>query len=356
MANWSRYRGIFTDLVLLNDEGDLHVTKVPSTPEDPAEGVMAAIDHIATDLKLDRHDLLSRCHLFVHGSTVATNTLLEGKGAKIGMITTEGFRDSLEIRRGARENSWDHRTPFASVLVPRHLRIGITGRIDRDGEQLEPIDARQTESVHAVAVCLINSFLNAQHERETRDRLQACLPDVWVSTSSEVAPIMGEYERGSTAVVNAYLAPKVIPYLRQLDENLTEAGLSRPMLLVQSNAGSASVDQIAKRPAALLLSGPAAAVGSLELVAKQIGSRHLISVEIGGTSCDVLMINGGEAAVTEESLVAGYHVSLPAIDVHTVGAGGGTIAYVDAGGLIKVGPQGTGAGLLRPWGRQAHGH
>lgn len=344
--------GTFTDLVLLNDEGELRVTKVPSTPADPSDGVMAAIDHIAPDLEMDRRDLISRCQLFVHGSTVATNTLLEGKGAKTGMITTEGFRDSLEIRRGARENSWDHRTPFASVLVPRHLRIGVAGRIDRDGEQLEPIDARQieraavvfqTEGAEAVAVCLINSFLNTQHERETKDRLQACLPDVWVSVSSEVAPIMGEYERGSTTVVNAYLTPKVVPYLRQLDESLTEAGLSRPMLLVQSNAGAASVEQITQRPAALLLSGPAAAVGSLELVAKQVGSRHLISMEIGGTSCDVLMMNGGEVAVTEESLVAGYHVSLPAIDVHTVGAGGGTIAHVDTGGLLKVGPQGAGA-------------
>ena len=344
--------GTFTDLVLLTGDGELQVRKVPSTPADPADGVMAAIGYVAADLEMETHDLLSRCHLFVHGSTVATNMLLEGKGAKSGMIATEGFRDSLEIRRGAREDSWDHRTPFAPVLVPRHLRIGIPGRIDRNGNELEPINTHEIEraaaifleeGVESVAVCLINSFLNARHERETRDRLQACLPGVWISVSSEVAPIMGEYERGSTTVVNAYLTPAVVPYLRRLDERLTDAGLNYPMLLVQSNAGTASVDQIAERPAVLLLSGPAAAVGSLDLIAKQVGSRHLISMEIGGTSCDVLMMNGDEVAVTEESLVAGYHVSLPAIDVHTVGAGGGTIARVDMGGLLKVGPQGAGA-------------
>jgi len=344
--------GTFTDLVLVDESGVLRVVKVPSTPREPAEGVMSALEAVAGTVGLKTTELLRECELFVHGSTIATNTMLEGKGAKVAMITTEGFRDSLEIRRGARENSWDHRTPFAPVLVPRSLRFGLPGRIDRDGEELLPVDDERLaeaaslfrdEAVEAIAVCLLNSFLNPSHEQHVAQALRAQLPNVWVSLSCEVAPIIGEYERGSTTVVNACLAPKVIPYLRQLDKNLREAGLRHPMLLVQSNAGAASVEQVAERPAALLLSGPAAAVGSLEFVAEQVGSRNLISMEIGGTSCDVVMMNNGEVAVSEDSLIAGYHVALPTIDVHTVGAGGGTIAGVDAGGMLKVGPQGAGA-------------
>ena len=344
--------GTFTDLVLVDGAGDVRVAKVPSTPAEPANAVMAAIDQMARVLGLDTTTLLSKCELFVHGSTIATNTMLEGKGAKTAMITTEGFRDSLEIRRGARENSWDHRTPFAPVLVPRGLRLGVAGRIDRDGNEVEPIDERRileiarvcaSEAIEAVGICLLNSFLNPQHEREIARVLATQLPDLWISKSCEVAPIIGEYERGSTTVINAYLSPKVVPYLRRLDEDLRQAGLRHPMLLVQSNAGAASVEQLAERPAALLLSGPAAAVGSLELVAEQVNNRNLISMEIGGTSCDVLMMNKGEVALAEDSLIAGYHVSLPSIDVHTVGAGGGTIARVDAGGMLKVGPEGAGA-------------
>lgn len=344
--------GTFTDLVLVDGEGDLRVAKVPSTPADPANAVMSAIEQMAGVLAQDTTALLSKCELFVHGSTIATNTMLEGKGAKTALITTEGFRDSLEIRRGARENSWDHRTPFAPVLVPRSLRFGVAGRIDRDGNEVEPIDERRilevarvcaSEGIEAVGVCLINSFLNPQHEREIAAVLQAQLPNLWISKSCDVAPIIGEYERGSTTVINAYLSPKVVPYLRRLDRDLSQAGLRHPLLLVQSNAGAASVEQLADRPAALLLSGPAAAVGSLDLVAEQVGNRNLISMEIGGTSCDVLMMNDGAVALAEESLIAGYHVSLPSIDVHTVGAGGGTIARVDAGGMLKVGPWGAGA-------------
>ena len=344
--------GTFTDLVLVDGKGDLRVAKVPSTPADPANAVMSAIEQMAGVLALDTAALLSKCELFVHGSTIATNTMLEGKGAITALITTEGFRDSLEIRRGARENSWDHRTPFAPVLVPRSLRFGVAGRIDRDGNEVEPIDERRilevarvcaSEGIEAVGICLINSFLNPRHEREIAAVLQTQLPNLWISKSCDVAPIIGEYERGSTTVINAYLSPKVVPYLRRLDRDLSQAGLRHPLLLVQSNAGAASVEQLADRPAALLLSGPAAAVGSLDLVAEQVGNRNLISMEIGGTSCDVLMMNDGEVALAEESLIAGYHVSLPSIDVHTVGAGGGTIARVDAGGMLKVGPRGAGA-------------
>ena len=344
--------GTFTDLVLHDASGTLFVAKVPSTPDDPARGVIAAVERLAERFTMTPGDLLGGCALFVHGSTVATNTMLEGKGARVGLIATEGFRDSLEIRRGKREDMWDHRTPFAPVLVPRYLRLGVAGRLDRDGREVTPLDrdgvraAAETfraEGVEAIAVCLMNSFLDGVHERQVGEVLADSGDATFVSLSSEVAPIMGEYERGSTTVVNACLAPRVVPYLKALDRELTALGLTHPMLLVQSNGGAASVAQVAERPVSLVLSGPAAAVGALNLVASQTGSDNLISMEIGGTSCDVVMMQGGDVALSDDLLIAGYHVATPAIDVHTVGAGGGTIAHVDAGGMLHVGPQGAGA-------------
>ena len=223
--------GTFTDLVLAGPAG-IHVAKVPSVPSDPARGVLDALDRAASDQGVSVHALLGRCAIFVHGSTIATNTLLEGKGAKVGMLTTEGFRDSLEIRRGIRDNPWDHRTPYPPVLVPRALRRPVQGRIDRDGREAEALaaadldaaaDLFRDEGVESVAICLFNSFLNAQHEEQAAAALRARHGDLSISVSSAIAPIMGEYERGSTAVLNAYVAPRTVAYLRALNDRLPSA-------------------------------------------------------------------------------------------------------------------------------------
>ncbi len=344
--------GTFTDLVLLDADGALHIVKVLSTPDDPARGVLRALDSSSERLGMDPEALLARCEIFVHGSTIATNTMLEGTGARVGMLVTQGFRDSLEIRRGVRQDMWDHRTPFAPVLVPRYLRIGIPERIDRDGRKIVELNREAVEnaakylageSVEAVAVCFLNSFVEPCHELEAGRILEQHFGAAAVSLSTRVAPIIGEYERGSTAVINACLSPKVVPYLVRLDNELRQRGLRHPLLLVQSNGGTASVAQMSGRPVNLLLSGPAACVGALNLVAEQTGHGNLISMEIGGTSCDVAMMHKGEVALTDDLMIAGYHVAAPAIDVHTVGAGGGTIASVDAGGMIRLGPEGAGA-------------
>ncbi len=344
--------GTFTDLVLLDADGALHIVKVLSTPDDPAKGVLRALDSSSERLGMDPEALLARCETFVHGSTIATNTMLESTGARVGMLVTQGFRDSLEIRRGVRQNMWDHRTPFAPVLVPRYLRIGIPERIDRDGREIVELDREAvenaakymaSESVEAVAVCFLNSFVEPCHELEAGRILEQHFGAAAVSLSTRVAPIIGEYERSSTAVINACLSPKVVPYLVRLDNELRRRGLRHPLLLVQSNGGTASVAQMSGRPVNLLLSGPAACVGALNLVAEQTGHDNLISMEIGGTSCDVAMMHKGEVALTDDLMIAGYHVAAPAIDVHTVGAGGGTIASVDAGGMIRLGPEGAGA-------------
>ncbi len=352
--------GTFTDLVLTDSAAVTRVVKVPSVPADPSRGVIAALERLADTLGASVPDVLRDCALFVHGSTVATNRMLEGKGAKVGLLTTAGFRDALEIRRGLREDQWNHRKPYAPVLVPRYLRQGIGGRIAADGHELAPlaladIDAAlamfQKEGVEAVAVALFNSFLDDAHEQAAAAHIGERWPEAWVTTSAALSPTMGEYERTSTAVINATLAPGIVTYLRSLDTRLRELGLARPLLLVQSNGGAISVDQVAPRPVNLLLSGPAAAVGALNFYRAAIDDAgvaavdagNLISMEIGGTSCDVLLMSGGEVALTDDLMIAGYHVSIPALDIHTIGAGGGTIAGVDAAGMLFVGPQGAGA-------------
>jgi N-methylhydantoinase A len=344
--------GTFTDMVLRDAAGAVRIYKTPSVPADPSEGVLGVLRLAAQQLDLPLSALLRDCALFVHGSTVATNTILEKKGARVGMLTTEGFRDSLEIRRGIRDNQWDHRTPFPEVLVPRYLRLPVRGRIDGSGKELAPLTAEDvdaaatvfaTEGVESVAVCLFNSFLDGAHERAAGERLATSWAGKWISLSSDVMPTMGEYERGSTAVVNAYVAPKVTSYLRALDEQLRQLGLPRPLLLLQSNGGAVSVAQVAARPVMLVLSGPAAGVGALKGCAAPGEPANLISMEIGGTSCDVMVMARGEVPVADELVIDGYHLTTPSVEIHTVGAGGGTIAWVDDAGLLHAGPQGAGA-------------
>ena len=357
--------GTFTDLVLADDHGDTWVAKVPSVPADPSRGVHAALARVAVDAGLPLDAVLADCSLFVHGSTVATNTMLEGTGATVGLIGTDGFRDALEIRRGLREDQWNHRAPYAPVLVPRYLRATVPGRIDADGIEHAPLDLSDlgeildcfdSHNVEAVAVAFMNSFVNDEHEQAAAAAVREQWEGDWVTTSAAVSPLMGEYERTSTAVVNAALSPKIVSYLQSLNDDLAAAGLRHSILLVQSNGGAASVDQLSERPVNLLLSGPAAAVGALNLYREAVDAAlagtsastaaqpgNLISMEIGGTSCDVLLMSGGEVDTRDEIMIAGYHVSTPAIDIHTIGAGGGTIAGVDEAGLLFVGPQGAGA-------------
>ncbi len=342
--------GTFTDLVLRDTSGEISVFKTPSVPDDPASGVIAALELAAARLGGTVFDILSQCALFVHGSTIATNTLIEHKGATVGLLTTEGFRDSLEIRRGWRDEVWAHREPNPPVLVPRYLRLPVRGRIDADGSEFAPLNeddveaARETferEGVDSVAICLFNSFANPSHEQACAELLRRHWR--WVSVSSEIAPVIGEYERGSTAVVNAYLAPRTASYLEALNAHLDALGFTRPVLLTQNNGGVVPLERIAERSVALLLSGPAAGVGALKFYRQAIGSDDLISMEIGGTSCDAMLMNRGGVSVSDEIKVEGYPLALPSVDVHTVGAGGGTIAGVDDAGLLFVGPRGAGA-------------
>jgi N-methylhydantoinase A len=344
--------GTFTDLVLADASGAIAVSKVPSTPADPAEGVINALAAAASRAGITLPELMAGTALMIHGSTVATNTLLEGKGAKVGMLTTAGFRDSLEIRRGIREDQWDHRAPFPPVLVPRYLRLPVRGRLDHRGNEIEPLAAADVasaatifaeEGVEAVAVCLLHAYADARHEQAAAAGIRERLNGLQVTLSSDVAPVIGEYERGSTAVLNAYVGPRVVPYLAGLNQKLRQLGLRHSLLLVQSNGGAVSVDHVQDRPVQLLLSGPAAGVGALNYYRQTAGTDDLVSMEIGGTSCDVALMSQGQVAVTDQILVGGYHAAIPAIEIHTVGAGGGTIAGVDGAGMLFAGPRGAGA-------------
>jgi N-methylhydantoinase A len=343
--------GTFTDLVLADATGNMWVFKEPSVPSNPSQGVLNALDAAASTFGLDRAALLVGCSLFIHGSTVATNTILEGKGAKVGLIVTEGFRDSLEIRRGIRFHQWDHRAPYPDVLVPRYLRLPVAGRIDSSGDEVRALDrgaldatldTLEDEGVESLAIALINSYVNPRHEHAAAEVVSERGGFDWLSVSTEIAPIIGEYERTSTTVLNAYIAPRVVTYLTDLSRALQEGGLKNPLLLVQSNGGVVSIDQMTVRPINLVLSGPAAGIGALNFYAANVG-HDLISMEIGGTSCDVMLMNGGHVALTDELIINQYHANIPSVDVHTVGAGGGTIAGVDAAGMLFVGPRGAGA-------------
>ena len=283
--------GTFTDLVLADAQGARWVAKVPSVPADPSRGVHAALARVAVDLGMPLGDVLTGCSLFVHGSTVATNTMLEGTGAVVGLIGTEGFRDTLEIRRGMREDQWNHRAPYAPVLVPRYLRVTVPGRIDSDGTEHQPVDLSGLDSVlesfashdvEAIAIGFMNSFVNDSHELAAADAVRERWDGKWVTTSAAVSPLMGEYERISTAVVNASLSPKIVSYLRSLNDELAATGLRHAILLVQSNGGAASVDQVSERPVNLLLSGPAAAVGALNLYLDFINLFMFLLSFLGG--------------------------------------------------------------------------
>jgi N-methylhydantoinase A len=344
--------GTFTDAVLVDGRGDILSFKTLSCPENPARGVLDCLDVAARALSISVEQLMNECEMFVHGSTVATNTILESTGARVGMLVTEGFRDSLEIRRGARVNPWDHRTPYPPVMVPRYLRRPVRERIDRHGGVKIPLDDAsvreavalfRAEKVESVAICFLNSFLNPVHEQQAAAQIKRLAPDLLVSVSSDIAPILGEYERASTTAVDAYVSVRLVSYLSELDRKLQQLGLKHPLLLLKNNGGIGTVADVLKRPVCLCLSGPAAGVGALRHCQEVVGSGDLISVEIGGTSCDVLLMADGRVAIEEHLQIGGYAVAVPSVEVHTIGAGGGSIAGVDAAGALTVGPRGAGA-------------
>ena len=333
--------GTFTDLVALSD-GDLVTAKVPSTPQDQSEGVMNAIE--SSEVEPDAVTALA------HGMTVATNALLERRGARTALVTTEGFRDVLEIARQDRPSLYDLSQDRPPPLVPRELRFTVRERMGSEGEITaldeesleEAISAVREAEVEAVAVCFLFAFLHPEHEQRVGEALREALPDVHVSLSSEVLPEFREYERFSTTTADAYLAPRLAAYLKNLAGEVEEAGTPSP-LVMQSSGGVIELEVAARGAAACVLSGPAGGVVGAAYVAKASGYQNLLTFDMGGTSSDVATILNGEALTTTEAAIAGVPIKLPMVDVHTVSAGGGSIAWVDAGGALRVGPHSAGA-------------
>jgi N-methylhydantoinase A len=344
--------GTFTDLVAIDDAGRATLAKVPSTPEDPSEGVLDGLRLLADTLGLGLATLLAGTERIVHGTTVATNALLERKGARVGLLTTEGHRDVVEMREGLKDDRYNLRLPPPEQLVPRRLRLGARERLRADGRVEAPLDTAsladaiavlKREPVEAVAVCYFHAWRDPTHERLTREALARELPDAYVSLSSEVLPQIKEFERVSTTIVNAYVGPALSRYLARLERRLAAAGYAGATLIIQSHGGVAPIAESGRLAAGAVLSGPAGGVAGSVHAAKLLGEGNLIPFDMGGTSTDISLIVAGRPSLAASRRVAGHTVALSSLDIASIGAGGGSIARVDAGGILHVGPESAGA-------------
>ncbi len=333
--------GTFTDLVAVQD-GRISTAKVPSTPRDQSRGVLGAVE--ASGVRVEQ------VAVFAHGTTVATNALLERSGGRTALVTTEGFRDVLEIGRQDRPSLYDLTRARPEPLVPRELRFTVRERMGPAGVVV-PLDeddlARVVASlekagVEAVAVCLLFAFLRPDHEQRVGAAIRRAIPSVPVSLSSELLPEFREYERTATVTADAYLAPRVTAYFGRVAARSLERGLPEPVIM-QSTGGVAKIAAAAAQPARVVLSGPAGGVVGASYVAARSGYRDLLTFDMGGTSTDVAPVVDAVVQTTTESELAGVPLKLPAVDVHSVSAGGGSLAWVDDGGALRVGPQSAGA-------------
>ena len=331
--------GTFTDIVAIHS-GELTVLKLPSRREQE-EGVRAGLEALSERFGLERPERL------VHGTTVATNALLEGKWARTALVTTEGFRDLLEIGRQDRPRIYDLQVERPAAIVPRQLRFEVPERLDSRGETVRPLDEAAVErlageleasGVEAVACVFLFSYINPAHERRAREILSHRL-NLPISLSCEVLPEFREYERTATTVMNAALQPVVGAYLRRLEEVTPETGWQ----IMQSNGGITDAAGASRYPVRIVLSGPAAGVAGAKFVGELAGFPDLITLDMGGTSCDLSLVRAGQVGFTTTGRIAGYPLKVPMVDVQTIGAGGGSIAWLDRGGALRVGPQSAGA-------------
>ena len=343
--------GTFTDVVCRRPGGDLRVVKLPTTHGDPRLAVGKALDHMAEAWGV-RPGQIAR---FSHGTTLATNAVIERKGARIGLITTQGFRDVLEIGRQFRRATYDLilRPEAPTFLVPGSRRKEVPERVSAQGEVLTPLDegallARtrelvEDEGVEAIAVCFLFSFKNPAHELRARELIGAAFSDLPLSLSHEVDPAFREYERTCVTAFDAYLKPVLDRYLAGMERDLRERGVEAPLQIMLSRGGKCSATVARRRPVRLFLSGPAAGVIGGSEVGRAIGVGDLITYDMGGTSCDIALVTAGKPLVTPEGQIAGYPVRVPLVDVNTIGAGGGSVAWVDGAHALRVGPRSAGS-------------
>jgi N-methylhydantoinase A len=342
--------GTFTDIVALDRAGRLALTKVPSTPKDLLDGIGTAVTRVLALAGARPADV----ERFIHGTTVATNAILEQKGAVTAVLTTEGFEDVLELGRMKRSRMYDLAmdAEVPTFLAPRRRRLGIPERLDARGRVLVPLDedavraavrALRAQAVQAIAVCYLFSFVNPAHERRTRAIVAELAPEISVSLSSDVDPTFREYERLCVTAFDAYLGPVVKRYLAGLADTLRGLGVPGVPLIMRSRGGVVSAALAAQQPVTLFLSGPAGGVIGAGWAAERSGVRDFVSLDMGGTSNDVAVVRDGTPLLAGEGAIGPYPVRTPMVDVNTIGAGGGSIAWIDAAGGLRVGPRSAGA-------------
>ncbi|HEV8143157.1 MAG TPA: hydantoinase/oxoprolinase family protein [Methylomirabilota bacterium] len=344
--------GTFTDVAAVDSDGHVTIAKSASTPADPSEGLVDGLEALAQTLGLDLATLLARTERIVHGTTVATNALLERKGATVGLLTTAGHRDVIEMREGLKDDRYNLRMPPPIPLVPRARRLGVRERVRFDGRVSTPLDRRslaralatlKATGVESVAICYLHSYANPAHERATGREVARTLPRAYRSLSVDVLPQIKEYERVWTTVVNAYVGPALARYLAHLGAKLRARGYRGDVLVMQSHGGVAPIAESRRLAAGAVLSGPAGGVAAGRYCVKLLNTKDLITFDMGGTSTDIALLQDGEPTLSGEKTVGIAKVALPSLDIHTLGAGGGSIARVDGGGILHVGPESAGA-------------
>lgn len=344
--------GTFTDVVAADlTSRRVFTTKVPSQPQRPARALLHGILKVVGAAGVGPEEV----QRIVHGTTIATNAILERKGATVGVLTTQGFEDILAIGRMKRSEIYDlNMDPEEPLfLAPRRRIRGIPERVDSRGSVVLPLDEkavveavqqlREQHAVKAVAVCYLFSFLNPAHEQRTAALIRERFPDLAVSLSSEVDPKFREYERLVVTAFDCYIRPVISDYVADLQQELASNGLSAPLQIMQSNGGITGAATVARRPVTTILSGPAAGVVAGAASGRAAGFENMVTVDIGGTSCDVALVRKGAAETSLEGMIDRYPLRIPMVDVHTIGSGGGSIAWIDRGGGLKVGPQSAGA-------------
>src|SRR5699024_3575219 len=341
--------GTFTDVSLIEENtGKSYITKVPSTPDNPSLAVLNGIKQITAEIGIKNEEI----SFFIHGTTVATNTMIEQKGAKTALLTTKGFTDVLQIVRQTRPKLYDFQARNTKPLVDRNIRIELDERVDVMGNIIKEIDENEVktiakkikaEQIESLAICFINSYVNPDNEKKVKEILTEVIPEVSITLSYEVLPEFKEYERTSTTVANAYVLPKMKNYLAYLRKEISDMRIKSDLYVMQSNGGVINAETAIDIPVRTMLSGPAGGVLSGAMVAKNTQHKNIITIDMGGTSLDTALIENEVPQFTTLSEIDGKPIKVPMIEMHTIGSGGGSIAWIDTGGALKVGPHSAGA-------------
>ncbi len=343
--------GTFTDFVVASERG-VEVSKVLSTPRHPEQAIIEGLERIAKARSLGVRQLLENVDLFIHGTTIASNTVIQRNGPRVGLLATEGFRDVLELRDGHKKNRYDIHMKPVEPFIPRHLRLGVKERIVYTGDIDIPLSEASVraaiarfkkEGVEAVAICFLWSMVNPAHEEMALRILKEEMPDAYSTISSKILPAIREYPRTCATAVSAYVGPVLGQYLRRVAEYLKDNGYRYELLIMQVTGGAATVGEIEKRPVLAIGSGPAAGPAAGKSIGAGAGADDVMVIDMGGTSFEVSLLTGGAFTMTQEAQIADMPIGVPAVEMQSIGAGGGSIAWLDSGGMLRVGPQSAGA-------------